>query len=449
MSDQQESRPLCFVLMPFGRKQDQGGQPLDFDAIYRDVIRPAVEAARLDPIRADEEQAGGLIHKPMFERLILCDYAVADLTTANANVYYELGIRHAVRPRSTVMVFVDGTRLPFDLGPMRGIPYRVGPSGAAVEPEGSRKALTAALLEARKSGTDSPVFQLVGDMKPPDISRLRTDVFRDRVTYSARLKARLAQARRDGLEAVRAVRSELGNLHDEEAGVVVDLLLSFRAVKGWQEMITLVDDVPGPLARTVLVREQYAFALNRAGRGEEAEQVLTDVLRSHGPSSETYGLLGRVYKDRWESACQAGHTLLARGLLDKAIGAYLSGFQADWRDHYPGVNAVTLMEIREAPDARRAELLPVVTYAVKQRVSAGAADYWDRATLLELAVLRGDPQGAEDALSGALAALREGWERETTLRNLRLIREARERRGAAQPWLREIEATLGAGPVMS
>ena len=107
------------------------------------------------------------------------------------------------------------------------------------------------------------------------------------------------------------------------------------------------------------------------------------------------------------------------------------------------------MEIREPPDPRREELLPVVTYAVKQRMSTGAADYWDHATLVELAVLRGDEQGATDALSGALAAVREVWERETTLRNLRLIREARERRGAAQSWLREIEAALGAGPAMS
>jgi hypothetical protein len=55
----------------------------------------------MQPIRADEEMAGGIIHKPMFERLMLCDYAVADLTTANPNVFYELGIRHAIQPATT------------------------------------------------------------------------------------------------------------------------------------------------------------------------------------------------------------------------------------------------------------------------------------------------------------------------------------------------------------
>ena len=55
-------------------------------------------------MRADEEMAGGIIHKPMFERLILCEYAVADLTAANAKVCYELGVRHAVRPGCIVLL---------------------------------------------------------------------------------------------------------------------------------------------------------------------------------------------------------------------------------------------------------------------------------------------------------------------------------------------------------
>ncbi len=92
------NRPLCFVLMPFGKKPDGSGRSIDFDAVYANVIAPAIEAADLEPLRADEEQSGGIIHKAMFERLLLCEYAVADLTTANPNVFYELGVRHALRP---------------------------------------------------------------------------------------------------------------------------------------------------------------------------------------------------------------------------------------------------------------------------------------------------------------------------------------------------------------
>ena len=184
------------------------------------------------------------------------------------------------------------------------------------------------------------------------------------------------------------------------------------------------------------------MALNRDGQGERAEKVLLDLLERRGPSSETYGILGRVYKDRWEDALSRGQSILAQGLLRKAIDAYLKGFEADWRDAYPGVNAVTLMEIAEPPDPRREELIPVVSYAVKRRIEAGEPDYWDHATRLELAVLARDRQGASDALADALASVREPWEPESTARNLWLICQARERRGEEVGWMIEIEEAL-------
>src|SRR5208337_3179198 len=139
--------------------------------------------------------------------------------------------------------------------------------------------------------------------------------------------------------------------------------------------------------------------------GEKAEQVLIDLIRSRGPSSETYGLLGRVYKDRWDAAVKEGDKMLARGLLSKAIEAYLEGFQTDWRDAYPGVNAATLMTLRTPPDTRVGELLPVVRYAVERKIASGKPDYWDHATMLELAVLAKDESGATDALAKALAVI--------------------------------------------
>lgn len=438
-------KPLCFVLMPFGQKLGAGGAMIDFDAVYLDLIKPAVDAADLMPLRADEEQAGGIIHKPMFERLILCDYAVADLTTANANVFYELGVRHAVKPATTVLLFAaDGTRLPFDLAPLRTLMYRLGSDGRPANSAGDGANITKLLTDIKNGDVDSPVYQLVEGF--PDIQHIKTDVFRDRVGYSARIKDELAAARRlkgdARVAAIRAIEQELGPLDHAEAGILIDLLLSYRAASEWKEMIRLAGAMPEPLRRSTLVQEQLAFALNRAGDGEKAEQVLIDLIRSRGPSSETYGLLGRVYKDRWDAAVKEGDKMLARGLLSKAIEAYLEGFQTDWRDAYPGVNAATLMTLRTPPDTRVGELLPVVRYAVERKIASGKPDYWDHATMLELAVLAKDESGATDALAKALAVIREPWEPETTARNLRLIREAREARGEALPWSGEIEQEL-------
>jgi hypothetical protein len=441
MLSQTMQKPLCFVLMPFGQKTGAGGAMIDFDAVYADVIKPAIEVVGLVPIRADEEQTGGIIHKPMFERLILCEYAVADLTTANANVFYELGVRHAVKPATTMLLFAsEGTRLPFDVAPLRSLPYRLGPDGKP-SAAGEDRARLAQMLVAAKSGAiDSPIFQLVEGF--PDIAHMKTDVFRDRVEYSAATKEKLRAARGQSVEAIAAVERELGALKDVESGVLVDLLLSYRAKSAWPDMVRVAKAMPEPLFRTPLVQEQLAFALNRAGQGEDAEHTLLRLIETRGPSSETFGLLGRVYKDRWEAAKKNGDVVLARGLLDKAIEAYAKGFETDWRDAYPGVNAATLMSLRNPPDPRLPHILPVVRYAVERKIASGKPDYWDYATLLELAVLAKDESAAMDALAKALAAIRESWEPETSLRNLRLIREAFEARGEAPSWAQIVEREL-------
>jgi hypothetical protein len=207
-------------------------------------------------------------------------------------------------------------------------------------------------------------------------------------------------------------------------------------------MIGLVQRMAPPLAETVMVREQLGLALNRAGQGDEAEKVLLNLIALRGPSSETYGILGRVYKDRWEAAAKVGNEPLARGFLDKAIDTYLKGFYADWRDAFPGVNAINLMEQKEPLDPRQRKLLPVVAFAVERRIAQGTPDYWDYATRLELAIIGRDQASAESALADALAHVREPWEPETTARNLRLICQARVRRGECQDWEERIELVL-------
>lgn len=434
--------PLCFVLMPFGKKPDAGGALIDFDAVYSDLIAPAIAGADLQPIRADEEMTGGIIHKPMFERLMLCEYAVADLTTANANVFYELGVRHAVRPWSTVLIFSEGSRLPFDVAYLRSIPYRLSADGKPTDIEAIKTRLTQRLVDAKNAATDSPLYTFDLIKSVPMIDHAKTDVFREQVQYSMDMKRRLAEARKKGLPELKKIEQELGEIKDAEGGVVIDLFLSYRAAKAWQDMIDLEKKISPPLAATVMVQEQLALALNRAGKGEDAERVLLDLINKRGPSSETYGILGRVYKDRWETAVKGGEKILARGTLDRAIDAYLKGFEADWRDAYPGVNTVTLMELKDPPDPRRDQLIPVVRYAVDRKIATGKPDYWDYATRLELAVQAKDEEKAMAALGDALAAIREVWEPETTARNLRLIREARESRKENVVWAKEIEQEL-------
>lgn len=457
-------RPLCFVIMPFGTKPDPaGGSNIDFDSIYKRALEPAITDAGLDPVRADEERTGGIIHKPMFERLLLCDYAIADLTTANANVFYELGVRHTARPRTTLTIFAKHQPIPFDVNFLRSLPYNLGENNAFGDEEARtlREQVTGRLLDLRKlnvdqASADSPVFTLLSDWKPGDIARLKTDVFRDRVQANEKLKQRLANIREmnktettrpNASAALMAFRDELPDLDAVDAATVVDLMLSYRALEDWDGMITLYEEMPETLKRQVLVREQLGFAYNRrAGEKKnpadraEALRILTEVADQFGPSSETLGLIGRIHKDKWKDAVEADDTVAAVGHLDRAIDAYRRGYLADQRDAYPGINLLTLLDIRGDEESLKEKdrLLPVVRFAVDQRLAGSSPDYWDFATMLELAVLQNDFNQAMHHLSSAVAIIRETWEPGTTANNLRMIERSRSARKDDTTALRKI-----------
>jgi tetratricopeptide (TPR) repeat protein len=420
------SKSVCFVLMPFGVKVDSSGRSIDFDCIYETIFKPAVNATGLQPVRADEEQAQGFIHKLMYERLLLSEYAIADLTILNANVYYELGVRHAARPSTTIMTMAGQTGLPFDVAGLRALPYSLNAAGTPVDAAGA----SAALVEQLKSCVDrelidSPIYQLVEGMQPPPIDRNRTDVFRERMANFEEIKGRLADARiMNNVGLVEAVEKSLGDVSALEPNVAIDLLLSYRSVGAFEKMLQIVKGMDRALSQTAVVRQLLAFAQNRLGQSREAEQTFKQVIAARGPSSELNGLLGRVYKDRWEQAVKANDAYIAKAFLRQAIQTYLEGFESDWRDAYPGINAVTLMEV--ADDPRRHALIPVVRYSVERRLERkGNADYWDHATRLELAVLADDPEASAEALGDAFSAAPEIWQMETTARNLRLIADAR------------------------
>jgi hypothetical protein len=439
-------KPLCFVLMPFGQKPGLNGRIIEFDAVYKDLIAPAVAAAQLEVVRADEEASGGIIHKPMFERLLLCDFAVADLTTGNANVFYELGVRHAVLPRTTILMFAqEEGRLPFDVAPLRTLPYRIGPDGLPVDPAGTARQLAALLTEARANPVkDSPVHQLLPGYPP--ISATNADTFRQELDREAAVRTALQQAasQPDPRAAVAAIEAGLGDLRDLKIGLATCLIRSYRDLKqsAWADVVRVIDALDRDVAASVFLREQRAVALNRVGRGPEAETALLELIATHGPTSETFGILGRVYKDQWQAAVKSGSKALAKGLLSKMIQTYLQGFEADIRDPYPGVNAVTFMYVQDPDNRNLKALLPAVTYAARRKVTAGVADYWGHATLLELAVLGGEEDNAMASLGDALAQNPKPWEAATTLNNLRMIAAAREGRGTALAWTAEIEAEL-------
>src|SRR5262245_28743563 len=108
----------CFVVMGFGEKTDYQSNPqrvLNLDRTFEDIIQPAVTAAGLECIRADKIIHSTVIDKPMYENLLDADLVIADLSTSNANAIYELGVRHALRPHTTIVIAEDKFTFPFDI----------------------------------------------------------------------------------------------------------------------------------------------------------------------------------------------------------------------------------------------------------------------------------------------------------------------------------------------
>jgi hypothetical protein len=442
------SKSVCFVIMPFGKKADAGGRVIDFEAVYDQLIAPAVEAVGFRSIRSDREAAAGIVHKAMFERLILSEYAVADLTVANANVFYELGVRHSARPQSTALISAETSRLPFDIAPLSAMRYSLGANGRPNKAKADRAALTERLAACKARRTpDSPLFTLLDGLTPPQVAHEKTDIFQREINNAETYKQALRAARAKDVAALDAFAATLGDISAREASLVADLFLAYRHLSAWDRMIELYGRMEPVLAATATMREQYALALNRAGRGEEAEATLTDLIARHGPSSETYGLLGRVFKDRWRRARDAGDAALAGSHLKRAYEAYRKGFEADWRDAFPGVNAATLAEMLDPGGADARGLAPVVAYAAERKIARGAADYWDHATLLEIAVLERDEARIEQVWGDVLAARDklDGWSPKSTAENLADIARAREAKGEDVSRLRALIDRLRQG----
>ena len=185
----------AFVAMPFGLKEG-----IDFNRIYSELIRPALEDAGFETFRADEERRAGEIRKDMFQELLLADLVVVDLSIDNPNVWYELGVRHALRARGVVQILCHRDRLPFDVVSDRVLRYHEKDGVPDPLMRDTDKAnITRFVTETMQSWYGwkvSPVYQLVPYLREPDWKSLQVadatefwqtyDDWRDRVEIARR-----------------------------------------------------------------------------------------------------------------------------------------------------------------------------------------------------------------------------------------------------------------------
>ena len=165
-----ENTPKCFVIMGFGIKTDFAtGRKLDLNKSYKLLIKPVVEKKGLICIRADEILTAGSIDYQMYKELLNADLVIADLSTANVNAFYELGIRHALKKRSTIVISEDKYSYPFDLNHIKITSYtHLGEAIDYEEVERFRQVLgdtIDAVLNIEEP--DSPVYSHLHELNPP------------------------------------------------------------------------------------------------------------------------------------------------------------------------------------------------------------------------------------------------------------------------------------------
>ena len=421
--------PHAFIAMPFGTKPGADGTPIDFNRVYAELLKPALEAAGFEVFRADEEQRAGDIRTDMFQELLVADLVVADLTLDNPNVWYELGVRHALRARGVLLVQGPRASQPFDIYTDRKLRYALSdgaPDPATLATDIERLATLARETWAASSArTVSPVYTLLPHLMEP---RWRDLLLSGKNEFSL---AYDAWARRMEVARQKNQPGDLLVLADEtptkplalearrSAGTSLMKLWQFAFALEQFEAALAIDD--GDKAS----REKKGICLGRLGRVEEAREWVRSLSADYPKDAEVWALAGRVEKDHWIGRWRSGSSspdawrdaaAAEDASLAEAIAPYQGAFTADPGHVYSGINALTLMLLRrhlgggdDADAETAAALTGGVRWAVRSARQRDPKDYWARASQAELSLLGGTPEAVLRDYRAAVAAADRDW----------------------------------------
>ncbi len=162
----------AFIVRPFGLKSG-----IDFERIHNELVAPALKAADIHGGTTGTILEAGNIREDMFQLLLVADLVIADISIHNANVFYELGIRHAVRARQTYLIRAKMSNPPNQRGPEGDVPFDLktdryleyDPS----DPAAALAMFVQGLNETKASDrVDSPVFRSLPGLDEPEQSKL-------------------------------------------------------------------------------------------------------------------------------------------------------------------------------------------------------------------------------------------------------------------------------------
>jgi tetratricopeptide (TPR) repeat protein len=458
-------KPHAFIAMPFGVKPGHDGAPVDFDRVYAALIRPALEDAGCEVFRADEEPRAGDIRTDMFQELLVADLVVADLTLDNPNVWYELGVRHALRARGVVLVQGPRPTQPFDIYTDRKLRYSLkdgAPDPALLGRERARLATMAReTLDASAARKVSPVYVLLDHLREP---QWRDLLLAERNEFSAAYEAwagRLEVARqknRPGDILVLAEETPTRALALEARRAAGNALLKARHFDFALEQFDAALAI-GPQDKAS--REKRAICLGRLGRVDEAREATRLLTEEFPQDAEAWAQAGRVAKEDWIARWQQAGASVAQmreaaaaeeASLQEAIEPYRRAFVADPSHFYSGINALTLTVLRVhlggAGDAAETDLLLAgVRWATASALKRAPREYWARATQAEASLLCFDHDTLVRDWRAAMAAANRDWfALDSSRRTLETLRDLDFRPEETAAALAIVEAEIARAP---
>jgi hypothetical protein len=309
----------CFVIMPFGQKKEIGAageiEHIDFDKVYKEIIKPTVERLQLQCMRSDEVSRSGLIHKDMIERILSSDLVVVDITTLNANVFYELGVRHTARLSGTVLVRMEGKPIPFNIGGMRVVDYRCdSPEGIAHSQELLDTNIRNSLVDRN---IDSLVHALIPGLRlsrrPTPIKA--TKVYQYAVPALGRKRLGIVTGdimRVEGIDIwvnPENTKMEMARLHDDSVSACIRYYGAKRGRTGHVVRDTIASDLVRRVGSSTTV-EPGTVIPTRAGalKHTNGVKVILHVAGQHGEPAKGYMPI-RNYTRCVDAALEASDSL--------------------------------------------------------------------------------------------------------------------------------------------
>lgn len=319
----------CFVVMGFGTKTDYvNGRKLDLNKSYRLLIKPVLEAKGIECVRADEITHSGSIDVQMYKELLQADVVVADLSTANPNALYELGVRHALRPYTTIVISEDKLTYPFDLNHILITSYRhLGDAIDYEEVERFRAAL-GKLIDSviDKKEADSPVYTYLNSLIPPQIKEELEKVIEE-------MPAR-------GADPVKAGMGKALSLIIQEAEDAIETKEFSKARELFQSAVFLSSSTSGQQDPYLIHRLSFctykAAEPNLVSSLYKSLSLLESINLAHTNDPETVSSAGGVEKKLYENG--EGDDHLENSILYFQRSYYLLN------NRYNGINlAMTLV----------------------------------------------------------------------------------------------------------